>query len=300
MLTQNEALNELQERAETRKLYIEYGDVFDISRPPSLENRGVYPWQQQFHNAGADHAERLLIAANRVGKTQSAAAETAMHATGIYPAWFRGRRFTAPTMGWTGAESNELSRDVVQLALLGVEGKHGTGWIPKERIIAVKRRQSGIGGVVDHIQVRHKTGGMSTIILKTYEQGPEKWVGAKLDFVWLDEEAPMNIYTEALTRTLDRRGIVYTTFTPLNGQTELVLHFSRGGDGIYMQNVTWDEAYHLDEDAKKRLRDSYPEHVRDARTKGIPMLGSGAVFPIPNRTGPTPQPWRRRHLRLRS
>ena len=178
MLTQNEALNELQERAETRKLYIEYGDVFDISRPPSLENRGVYPWQKKFHDAGAEFPERLLMASNRTGKTQSGAAEASMHATGIYPPWFKGRRFTSPTNIWTGAKTNEMSRDVVQLALLGPEGKFGTGWIPKERLLDVKRRQSGIGGVVDHIQVRHKSGGMSTIVLKTYDQGPEKWVGS--------------------------------------------------------------------------------------------------------------------------
>lgn len=30
-----------------------------------------YPWQKEFHDAGKDHPERMLMAANRVGKTQS-------------------------------------------------------------------------------------------------------------------------------------------------------------------------------------------------------------------------------------
>lgn len=44
-----------------------------------------YPWQKQFHSAGRDNPERMLMAANRVGKTFSAAAEVTYHLTGIIP-----------------------------------------------------------------------------------------------------------------------------------------------------------------------------------------------------------------------
>ena len=50
--------------------------------------------------------------------------------------------------------------------------------------------------------------------------------------------------------------------------------------GVYYKNVTWDDAPHLDPAQKAALIASYPAHMRDARTKGIPMLGSGAVYPI--------------------
>lgn len=36
-----------------------------------------YPWQKEFHDAGRDNPERMLMAANRVGKTQCAAVEVA-------------------------------------------------------------------------------------------------------------------------------------------------------------------------------------------------------------------------------
>jgi hypothetical protein len=38
-----------------------------------------YPRQKVFHAAGAEHRERLLIAANRIGKTHCGAAEMAPH-----------------------------------------------------------------------------------------------------------------------------------------------------------------------------------------------------------------------------
>ena len=40
------------------------------------------------------------MAANQVGKTWSAGMEVAMHATGIYPDWWTGRRWDRATTGW--------------------------------------------------------------------------------------------------------------------------------------------------------------------------------------------------------
>jgi hypothetical protein len=44
--------------------------------------------------------------------------------------------------------------------------------------------------------------------------------------------------------------------------------------------ATWDDAPHLSADAKESLLASIPEYQRDARTKGIPALGSGAIYPV--------------------
>jgi len=46
--------------------------------------------------------------------------------------------------------------------------------------------------------------------------------------------------------------------------------------------ATWqDSAPHLDETAKAELAASYPKYQLDARTRGIPQLGSGAIYPFP-------------------
>jgi Terminase RNaseH-like domain/Terminase large subunit, T4likevirus-type, N-terminal len=41
-----------------------------------------------------------------------------------------------------------------------------------------------------------------------------------------------------------------------------------------------DDAEHYTSAERQAVIDSYPEHEREARTKGIPSLGSGRVFPI--------------------
>ena len=45
--------------------------------------------------------------------------------------------------------------------------------------------------------------------------------------------------------------------------------------------ATWDDVPHLSRAQKASLWDAIPEHQRDARTKGIPILGSGRVFVAP-------------------
>ena len=43
----------------------------------------------------------------------------------------------------------------------------------------------------------------------------------------------------------------------------------------------WDDVPHLSKEEKAELWDSIPPYQRDARTKGIPQLGSGAIYPVP-------------------
>jgi len=48
----------------------------------------------------------------------------------------------------------------------------------------------------------------------------------------------------------------------------------------FMVQAGWGDVPHLDEDTKRELLQSTPPHLRDARTKGIPALGSGAIYPV--------------------
>ena len=261
-------------------LVSQFDKLRDINR---LSLYNAYPWQADFHAAGEHHAERMIMAANRVGKTLSAAAEVAFHMTGLYPDWWTGKRFDSPVLVWTGSPTNETSRDIVQAELLGGMGDLlGTGWIPKNLLKGKPTtRQAGVRNVVDSFFVKHKSGGTSRCVMKTYEQGWQKWQGAAPHVVWMDEE-PDNymIFSESITRIMTSKGIVMVTFTPLLGMTELVQHFMEGGDGIYIKSVTWDDAPHLSTEEKDRLSSSYRSYERDARTKGIPMMGEGAVFPV--------------------
>jgi phage terminase large subunit-like protein len=247
------------------------------------------PWQMEFHEAGANHQERMLMAANRPGKTVSAAAEVAIHMTGRYPDWWTGKRFTGPVSVWTGSPTNETSRDIVQKELVGGTDteRWGSGMVPRECLVGKpKLRQAGVSDVLDQFKARHSSGGISYCTLKTYEQGWRKWQGTAPDIVWLDEEPDMSqeqrrIYSEALTRLLTSHGIMLVTFTPLLGQTDLVTHFQTGGDGVWMGSATWEDAPHLLKAERTRLASSYPAHELQARTKGVPMMGEGRIFTAP-------------------
>lgn len=45
--------------------------------------------------------------------------------------------------------------------------------------------------------------------------------------------------------------------------------------------ITWDDVPHITKADRDRLWDSIPPHQRDARAKGIPALGSGVIYPVP-------------------
>jgi hypothetical protein len=48
----------------------------------------------------------------------------------------------------------------------------------------------------------------------------------------------------------------------------------------FMIQAGWDDVPHLDEATKRDLLASTPPFLRDARSKGIPSLGAGAIYPI--------------------
>lgn len=242
-----------------------------------------YDKQMEFHAAGAVFRERLLRAGNQLGKTFSGAAEIAMHATGRYPDWWPGRRFNHPVRIWAGSKTNEVTRDGVQRLLIGEpkdKSKWGEGLIPGDALVDTSSRQ-GVADALDSALIKHASGGNSTLGFKTYDQGREKWQGETLDLVWFDEEPPLPIYTEGLTRTNATGGQVFMTFTPLLGMSEVVMRFlmEQSEDRCDI-NMTIEDAEHISAKDRARIIASYPAHEREARAKGVPILGSGRIFPV--------------------
>lgn len=48
----------------------------------------------------------------------------------------------------------------------------------------------------------------------------------------------------------------------------------------HITRMTIDDAAHYTAEQREEIVASYPEHERDARTKGLPQFGSGLVFPV--------------------
>jgi phage terminase large subunit-like protein len=265
---------------EEHKLESFYPDAGELRRE-------LYVKHLEFFSAGAKYNERLFQAANRVGKTEGVGAyETALHLTGRYPDWWTGKRFKRPIDAWAAGQTSKTTRDIIQRALLGKGPQWGTGLIPADCILNTTPK-AGIPEAVETIYVRHVSGGRSELTLKSYDQGVESFYGTKRDLIWLDEESPSEIYVECLTRTLstvpgEPNGIVLFTFTPLWGMTELVTQFQSAEPGSqkYTVTATWDDAPHLTPETRAQLYAEIPSYQRDARTKGIPQLGSGAIYQI--------------------
>lgn len=290
--------------------------------------RDLYTAAMQFFDAGARYPERLLMGGNRTGKTDAASFEVTCHLTGIYPHWWKGRRFNGPTEWWAAGDTATTTRDILQLALYGpMKEAPRTGMIPAHLIAHITPKNSIPMGI-ETIWVKHISGKMSTIQFKSYDQKRDAFQGTSKN-IWFDEECPQDVYTEALLRTLTMEiggertsGIMIVTFTPVEGLTPFVQSWlenavmfdmygqsqpaeaqmfagndedalekvSEIGESVavpiearqkFITLVSWDEVPHLSEAARAQMLASIPPYQRAARTRGIPNLGAGVIYPIP-------------------
>lgn len=280
-----DALNALPDEALER---IEKAAPRELARRAAgrkLEDYRPYPKQAEFHAAGKTNRERLLMAGNQLGKTVAAGAEVAMHVSHRYPNWWDGYVAPKPEAWWAAGVTGESTRDNPQRILLGRIGAPGTGMIPPDAIKDINPRR-GVADAVDTVIVRWGGGGdvqsgECQIAFKSYDQGREKWQGETLGGVWYDEEPPEDIYLEGLTRTNVGLRPNLITFTPLQGISRVVRRFMIDKvPGTHITQMTIDDAEHYTAAERAAIIATYPAHERDARTKGIPMRGSGAVFPI--------------------
>lgn len=251
-------------------------------REQKLDYFQPYDKQRQFFDLGISKRERLFMAGNQLGKTESGAYETSLHLTGEYPDWWLGRRWERATIGWAAGETGTVVRDVQQRKLCGPPGvtdDFGTGMIPKRLFVDKPSLARGVTDAFDTIQVKHKSGGTSILRFKSYEQGRAKFQGDTLDFAWCDEEPPMDVYAEILTRMTASDGMVFITFTPLNGPTNVVIRYTDElSEDRAIVIMVIEEALHIDPVQRQKIIAGYLPHEREARARGVPMLGEGRIF----------------------
>lgn len=244
----------------------------------------AYPKQREFFDLGAEKRERLFMAGNQLGKTEGGGFEAACHLTGRYPKWWKGRRWDRPVRAWIAGETSLAVRDTQQKKLCGepgVDTDFGAGLIPRECFADKPSLARGVTDAYDTVQVRHASGGISVARFKSYEQGRAKFQGETLDFIWFDEEPDLSIYSEGLTRITATGGLAYMTFTPLKGMSHVVARFlNEPSVDRAVVTMTIEDARHIDPDERARIIAGYPAHEREARAKGVPMLGSGRIFQL--------------------
>ncbi len=230
--------------------------------------------------------ERLFMAANRVGKSEAGSYELTCHLTGLYPHWWTGRRFDEPVECWAVGTNSQTTRDIVQAKLLGSVQSPGTGMIPAH-LIEKTINARGLAGALEGAQVRHVSGGLSLVGLKTYEQGRQSFEGTAKHVIWCDEEPPQDCYTEMLYRTITTQGIIMVTFTPLQGMSAVVKGFLEPESPASAKFKTfiqagWRDVPHLDPAEREALMATTPPYQIAARTEGSRVWGRARFTRLPS------------------
>src|ERR1700722_15156936 len=222
-----------------------------------------YSKQQEFMDYGASYDERLLIAGNRVGKSDTGAFELSRHLTGVYPDDWKGARWdqnSGPVKAWAAGPSGILVRDVGQTKLFGPPGVGdlmGTGFLPRDCIIGQPSASRSAANAFDTAHIRHISGGVSHLGFKSYEQDRRIWQGDTLHFIWFDEEPPLELYTEGQARLITTSGKSCMTFTPLFGFSDVVKLYlepdEHGSRRIFVQMALADAGHMTPEMIERTL-----------------------------------------------
>lgn len=171
-----------------------YGQAYEIGGCP----------QYFFHTSLAD--VRTFFGSNQSGKTTAGIVECGFHLTGLYPDWYPiERRYNYPIVGRVLA--NDFKKAVGEVITKAIDA-----WIPKSLIVDKSRSSQGI---YDKYWVRHKSGGISSFDIITYEQDSsvaEGWVGK---FAWYDEPPPHQHYIATSRGLMQQEGWSIFTLTPL-------------------------------------------------------------------------------------
>lgn len=231
-------LTELAELLEGEKRWFKSTRIAGYYPDTGPLRRELYQKHLQFFALGSAYRERMFMAANRSGKTTVGCYEAVLHATGryqLYAPWWVGKRFDHPISCIVAGDTNLTTRDILQTKLFGrltrAPGESlneavglGTAMMPRDAIIrAIPRR--GAENSYEEVTIKHVSGGTSVIKLRSFEQGREAFQGTEEDLVWLDENFPPEVYSEALTRLMTTSGHLLMTFTPINGVTEIIREF---------------------------------------------------------------------------
>lgn len=254
------------------------------------------------------------VTTHNCGKTIAGCMEMSFHATGRYPDWWEGHRIEPRVNAssgekeinlWVIGTDSKTVRDSLQSKIIGSESKEFTDGclhselIDREGII----KSRGVTGLVDTVYVRHKSGCMSKIQFRSYEQGRENLQSATVDACYCDEEPPADVLGEIRARLGATGGFMFIAFTPLNGMTPLVQEFwSRDNPDKFLTCLSVYDSPHYTPEKLRKLEGRYSglsEAERQARMNGIPTMGSGVVYPIDNNElywdtqGEIPKHWER-------
>ena len=142
---------------------------------------------------------RIVVAANRVGKTEAAIRDKLWTARGEHPY----RQVRKCSQMWIGSPDYpsyfRYHRPAFDM------------WCPPKWIVGAFHESE------KWVDIRRVDGGSCRIFFLSYDMPRSKWQGAGVDDILLDEECPEDILSECLARIVTTRGSITLTFTPVTG-----------------------------------------------------------------------------------
>lgn len=223
----------------------------------------VYPGrfpQDDFHRSEAKI--RLVTGGNRSGKSECGIIEAIWHALGTHPY----KKIKTPNSGWIVSLDFPTSRDVAEQKL--------RRWLPPYEIKKWDEQER-------NVYLRNG----SVIGLKSCDQDVNKFGGSAKHWIYFDEEPTgergYRIYQECLMRTIDFRGKVWFTMTPVLGMSwsfdELYERAAYDKDIFVVSIETYENPF-LNRDEIDNMAKKFSKEELDMRLKGKYIQFSGLVF----------------------
>lgn len=233
---------------------------------PSISGYKPQPHQEAFHNATAK--VRLFIGGNRSGKTVGGAAESVMWLSGKHPV--HSLEHPPPVRG--RAVGIDFENGINRIILPEI-----ARWIPPSLLKNGSWEDSYAKGE-------------RTLYLENFsqceflsnDQEVSKHAGTSRHFIWLDEECDEAIFNENYARTIDTKGMLWMTVTPLQELSwtydRLYMKSKAGDKNIYVVEVSSSENAYISKAELELLVDGLNEDEKEARLHGTYIRQSGTIF----------------------
>lgn len=307
------ALKELDAQAPAERLAIL--DALERKRKEESFIRYWQPYQTGnqraiFHGFEDGNKVLLVKGGNRSGKSEAGSP--------IAVAWALGKEYFRDEPAWEWVKDLPIPDPPNNIWVVGLDfptvknvlwyeklsnGKDHPGFLPagSERERLIKKISES------DFQVYFRNG--SVITCKSADSGREKFQGASVDLVWIDEEPDVDIYDECYQRTADCAGKILVTVTPLidiaSGTREpwvYDLHEEaiKGSKEVVSVSLSVLDNPYVPDDEKRRLKDKWagkPEE--NARLYGDFVRRSGLIYDQWDATKhlirplPLPRTWKR-------
>jgi phage terminase large subunit-like protein len=226
-----------------------------------------------------------LLGGNRSGKTEIGAV--------LAVAWALGKEYFRGEPAWELVKDLPIPDKANNIWLVGLDFPTLRDVIWREKLL-LGRNHPGIlpmsslekPPVERDYQIFFKNG--SIITGKSADSGREKFQGASVDLVWIDEECEADVFDECWQRTVDCAGKLLLTLTPLNDINsavrkpwvfELYKQYKEGAKDIkFVQLSVLDNPF-VPEEEKERLKTKWAGHPEErARLYGDFVQRAGLVY----------------------